>query len=81
MGHVMDYETFLSYIYTPLKSIELLSDTIYYKYNEEWDFIENEESRKHVQELLSLNFSIKQVVKYLLNLRKNSVESLKVNSD
>lgn len=76
----MDYETFLSYIYTPLKSIELLSNTIYNKYNEEWDFIENEDSRKQVQELLSLTFSIKQVTRYLLKLRKKSVESLYVDN-
>ena len=77
----MDYESFLSYIYTPLKSIELLSDTIYNKYNEEWDFIENEKSRTHVQELLSLNFSIKQVTKYLLQLRDDSIQSLYVSND
>lgn len=72
----MDYETFLSYIYTPLKSIELLSQTIYNKHNEEWDFAKNEESIKQVQELLSLTFSIKQVARYLLKLRKKSVEFL-----
>lgn len=76
----MDYETFLSYIYTPLKSIELLSQTIYNKHNEEWDFAKNEESRKQVQELLSLTFSIKQVARYLLKLRKKSVESLYVDN-
>lgn len=77
----MDYESFLSYIYTPLKSLELLSNTIYNKYNEEWEFIENEKSRKHVQELLSLNFSIKQVTKYLLKLREESIKSFNSNID
>ena len=77
----MDYESFLSYIHTPLKSIELLSNTIYYKYNEEWDFIKNEESRKHIQELLSLTFSIKLAARYLLNLKEESVNSLDFNSD
>ena len=52
----MDYESFLSYIHTPLKSIELISDIIYNKYNEEWEFIKNENSKEHAQELLSLNF-------------------------
>lgn len=77
----MDYESFLSYIYTPLKSLELLSNTIYNKYNDEWEFIENEKSRKHVQELLSLNFSIKQVTKYLLKLREEGIKSFNSNID
>lgn len=34
----MDYEDFLTEIYAPLKSIELLSDIIYEKSNNDWDF-------------------------------------------
>ena len=34
----MEFEDFLTEIYTPLKSIELLSDIIYKKFNEDWDF-------------------------------------------
>jgi len=72
----MDFEDFLTNIYTPLKSIELLTETVYLKYNEDWDFIANEESKKHVQELLSLNFSIQQVTQYLLKLRKECINEM-----
>ena len=55
----MEYEDLLTELYTPLKNIHLISDIIYTRYNEEWDFIKNENSKKHVEELLALNFSIK----------------------
>lgn len=71
---INDFEYFLSQIYTPLKSIELLSNTIYKNYNEEWDFLPA--NREQAQELLSLTFAIKTCARYLLSERQNVVNQL-----
>lgn len=76
MGEIMDYEDFLAYTYTPLKSIESLTNIIYEKSNNEWDLFAGNTDRKSAEELLALNFAIKLAAKYLLSLRKNEIENL-----
>jgi len=72
----MDFEDFLSEIYYPLKSIELLNSEIYLKYNEAWDFSAPKTFRQSSDELLAINFAIKRCIKYLLHLRKQCVDNL-----
>lgn len=72
----MDFEDFLSEIYYPIKSIELLNSEIYLKYNEEWDFKDPIMFRQYSDELLSLNFAIEQCIKHLLYLRKQRLDEL-----
>ena len=44
----MDYEDFVVTIYTPIKTIELISDIIYTKCNEDWEFY-NEKARRKLR--------------------------------
>jgi len=66
----MDYEDFLSMIYLPLKSIEVLTDTIYTKCNEDWSMYTGKTARVEVDEMLAINFAIELCAKHLLNLRE-----------
>ena len=68
----MDYEEFLACSYTPMKAIEVLSDIIYTKCNEDWNLCTNIQ-RKDRDELLALNFAIKTCAKYLLKKRNEEV--------
>ena len=71
----MDYEDFLINIYTPLRAIEIITDIIYTKCNEDWEIFDNKLKRKDSEELLALNFAINICAKYLLNKRAKTLES------
>ena len=66
----MDYEDFLSELYTPLKSIDLLSQIIYEKCNNDWEFLNEKTPRENFDELIALNYLIGLVAKQLLENRK-----------
>ena len=72
----MDYEDFLSMIYIPLKSIEILTDIIYTKCNEDWDMFTGENSRLSVDELLAINFALELCVKHLLEFREKEYQNI-----
>ena len=72
----MDYEDFLSMIYTPLKSIELLTDVIYTKCNEDWDMFTGENSRLNADELLAINFAVKLCAKHILEFREKEYQNI-----
>lgn len=72
----MDYEDFVVTIYTPIKTIELISDIIYTKCNEDWEFYNSTERRKDIQELISLNFAINLCSKYILEQRKLAYDEI-----
>jgi len=72
----MDYEDFLIEIYSPLKAIESLTEVIYTKANEDWELFSGKASRNDIDEMFALNFSIKTVVDYLLNLRLKEIENI-----
>ncbi len=72
----MDYEDFLSMIYTPLKSIELLTDVIYTKCNEDWDMFTGENSRLNADELLAINFAVKLCAKHILEFREKAYQNI-----
>ncbi len=74
----MDYEDFLSIIYTPLKSIELLSDIIYTKTNEDWELFNSNYKRKEMDELLALNFATKLCARYILKQRSICVDKIDI---
>lgn len=61
-------------IYTPLKSIDVIVETIERKVNEDWNFLET--NRKSAEELLSFIYSLKLVTKELLINRKEQVNNL-----
>ncbi len=65
----MDYDNFLAESYTPMKAIEVLSDIIYYKCNEDWNIFSEKMTREKGEELLALNYSIKLCAKHLLYVR------------
>ena len=52
----MDYEDFLCEIYKPLKAIEVLSDIIYDKANEDWNLLSDDTPRNDFDELIALNY-------------------------
>ena len=70
----MEYEDYLAEAYRPLKAIEVLSDIIYTKSNEDWDIF-SQMTREQGEELLSINFAINLCAKHLL--RKELAEKLK----
>lgn len=74
----MDYENFLTQLYTPLRTIELLVDTIDYKSNEDWNFYNIKETREDVKELFALCFAIKIIAEYLLKERQERVKELTI---
>ena len=67
-GKIMDYEDYLSLTYTPVKAIEILSDIIYDKCNDEWDMFSGEENRQSAESMLALNFAIKLCTQYLFDM-------------
>lgn len=72
----MDYEDFLVEIYTPLKSIELLSCIIYEKANNDWDFLDSNTKRENFEELIALNYLIELSAKELLKSRNTQMNNL-----
>ena len=73
----MDYEDYLAESYRPIKAIEVLSDIIYTKSNEDWNIF-SQMTRKQGEELLALNYAIKLCAKHLLNKRQEEVNSIKL---
>lgn len=69
-----DFEDYLAEIYTPLKSIDVIVETIERKVNEDWNFLET--NRKSAEELLSFIYPLKLVTKELLINRKEQVNNL-----
>lgn len=61
----VDYENFISSVYTPLKSISSVADVIYCKCNNHWAFFDA--SYSDCEELLSFVFSI-------MHLRNNALD-------
>lgn len=72
----MDYEDFLIECYRPLHTIEILTDIMETKTNEEWDFIGGTPSRESGEELLCLNFAIKLCAKYLVDKRDIELKNI-----
>ena len=72
----MEYEEFLCNIYTPLKSIELLSDWIYTKYNKEWNFSSVELKYKSQDELLAINYLIGLCARNIIEIRNRNIEEI-----
>jgi hypothetical protein len=72
----MDYEDYLSVSYRPLKTIEVLSDIIYIKSNEDWNIF-SQMTRENGEELLSINYAIKLCAKDLLNQRLEEINNIK----
>lgn len=73
----MDYEDFLAETFSPLKAIETISDVIYIKANEDWNFLSDKTERKDFEELLSLNCAIQIISKHLLTLRETESRNIK----
>lgn len=71
----MDYEDFLAEIYTPLKSIEMLTKVIYLKCNEDWDVF-SKLGREYGEEILAFNHAISACAENLINLRNNEAKSI-----
>ena len=74
----MDYEDYLACSFTPMKAIEILSDIIYSKSNEDWNLLSEKMTREQFHELLALNYSIKLCAKHLLYHRQKEVENISV---
>ena len=72
----MDYEDFLSEIYRPLKGIEILTDVIYDKSNNDWEFLCQNTKREHFDELIALNYLIYLCVKNLLEIRQEQLNTI-----
>ena len=73
----MDFEDYLSLIYTPTRAIETLSDIIYAKCNEDWGFFSI--NAECAEELLELTYAIKLCAKELLIRRQQELN--KINYD
>ena len=67
-----DLEYFLNDIYTPLKTIENITDIIQWRADNEWDFLQPE-TREQGEELLCFNYAINQIVKHLLRMRQDCI--------
>lgn len=72
----MDYEDYLSEIYTLIKGIWFLSEIIYEKANNDWNFLESDTNRESFEELIALNYLIGLSAKELLNLRKIQINNI-----
>ena len=73
----MDYESYLAEEHTPLVAIQLLSDIIYEKCNEDWDmFFYNKQSKEDREELLALNYVIKLCAEKLLERSLKEVKNI-----
>ncbi len=73
----MDCESYLSEMYSTIKAIELLSDIIYTKSNEDWNLYRKID-RKDADELLALNSAIALCAKELLQTRKLAVNQINI---
>ena len=71
----MDYEDYLAESYAPIKAIEVLSDIIYDKSNNDWNIF-SEMTREHGNELLAINYAIKLCAKQLLHQRQAEINKL-----
>ena len=71
----MDYEDYLAESYRPIKAIEVLSDIIYTKSNEDWNIF-SQMTREQGEELLSINFAINLCAKHLLRKRLEEVNNI-----
>ena len=71
----MEYEEYLIENYTPLKAIEVLSDIIYEKSNNDWSIF-SQMTREHGEELLALNYTIKLCAQHLLSIRQAEVDKI-----
>ena len=71
----MEYEDYLAESYRPIKAIEVLSDIIYTKSNEDWNIF-SQMTREQGEELLSINFAINICAKHLLRKRLEEVNSI-----
>ena len=71
----MDYELYLAENYTPMKAIEVLSDVIYCKCNDDWNIFSDKMTREKGEELLALNFAIKLCARYLLSERQKQIDN------
>ena len=72
----MDYEDFLTEVYIPIKSIELLSNIIYEKANNDWDFLRKDTQRENFDELIALNYLVGLSAKELLKLRQTQIDNI-----
>ena len=72
----MDYEDFLTEVYIPIKSIELLSNIIYDKANNDWDFLREDTQRENFDELIALNYLVGLSAKELLKLRQTQIDNI-----
>ena len=72
----MDYEDFLVELYAPLKAIEFLSNVIYEKANNDWEFLSSNTNRNDFDELIAINFIIGLLSKYLLDFRREQIENI-----
>ena len=72
----MDYEDFLTEIYTPLVTIRVISEMIFEKTNEDWKFFET--NREECEEMISLVYAIRLMSENLLTVRKNEIETLEI---
>lgn len=72
----MDYEDFLTEIYTPLVTIRVISEMIFEKTNEDWKFFER--NREECEEMFSLVYAIRLMSENLLTVRKNEIEALEI---
>lgn len=71
----MDYEDYLAESYTPMKAVEVLSDVIYEKANNDWNIF-SQMTRKQGEELLALNYAINLCAKHLLKTRQKECEKI-----
>ena len=71
----MDYEDYLAESYTPIKAIEVLSNIIYQKCNEDWNIF-SQMTREHGEELIALNYAIKLCARHLLKVRNQEANDI-----
>lgn len=72
----MDHEDYLALTYTPLKAIEILSDIIEEKCNEEWYMFSGDNNRQNAEKLVAVNFAIQLCTKHLCNMQKEAKENI-----
>ena len=72
----MDLEDFLAITYTPIKAVEILTNIIYEKSNNDWGLYSCGNRREEMEELLAINFAIKLCARYLLKIRHENLLEL-----
>lgn len=70
----MDYEEFLTDLYTPLMSIRVVSEIICEKINNDWDFLET--NREQCEEMIAFVFAIKIMINKLFEKRNYEIDLL-----